>query len=140
MCAGSERGGREGQREGQREGEREGGREEGREGGMGREKGIEGGRERGRRERGREGEREGGRERGRQVMKYCSVIEAVEVLSEKEVLEVWLVAPLHQSGHHCSRHGREHTSYSRALFSEGEFSGGNTGCFQGAIEGVFRGQ
>ena len=40
----------------------------------------EGGREQERRERGR------GSERGRQVMKYCSVIEAVEVQSEKEVL------------------------------------------------------
>ena len=34
------------------------------------------------------GGREGERERGRQVMKYCSAIEAVEVQSEKEVLEV----------------------------------------------------
>ena len=94
----------------------------------------EGGRKRGGRE--GEGEREGGggrergsgRERGRQVMKYCSAIEAVEVQSEKEVLEVWLVAPLHESGYHCSRQGREHTSHSRAVFSEE------------AIEGVFRGQ
>ena len=117
---GSEEGGREGGRERGREGEKEGGRE----GGRGRERGREGEGER--REGGREGGR--GRERGRQVMKYCSAIEAIEVQSEKEVLEVWLVAPLHQFGHHCSRQGREHTSHSRAVFSEG------------AIEGVFRGQ
>ena len=41
-----------------------------------------------REEGGREGGREGERERGRQVMKYCSAIEAFEVQSEKEVLEV----------------------------------------------------
>ena len=94
-------------------GSKRGGREGEREGGRGRERGREGGR---------------GRERGRQVMKYCSAIAAVEVQSEKEVLEVWLVAPLHQSGHHCSRQGREHTGHSRAVFSEG------------TIEGLFRGQ
>ena len=108
--------------------EEDGWEQERREGGSKR-GGREGAREEGGRERRREGEREGGgRERGRQVMKYCSAIEAVDVQSEKKVLEVWLVAPLHQSGHHCSRQGREHTSHSRAVFSEG------------AIEGVFRGQ
>ena len=86
---GNKRGGKEGERrEGGREGEKEGGKEGGRERG-GREEERERGGGEGEKEGGREGGR--GRERRRQVMKYCSAIEAVEVQSEKDVLEVWLV-------------------------------------------------